>query len=266
MNKKIKITLGCSCLALLSTLTFVYATNNTSTESADKELTISQTALNKSYQIFDTLDSENTIINSKTAYEQLENKNYYFIENNDYTIKLETDNSLKGIYSKEISTTETTSNLTKDIAEKYICAKYEELNLPSQYELNYLEKYDDIIWQANFEKNYDGIYNKYESVKIFFIPDTDEIITLTVFNEPVSSSEVTLSREEAIQLASEELNLDTSEIVSANLEMEKANDYYNSENTDTSIHTTWKVQTSDDIFIFIDAKTSNIIGGDQINE
>lgn len=267
MNKKVKIILGCSSVALLSMLTFAYATNNNqATIDTNTELSISQTSLNKSYEIFDTLNSEKNITNSKTSYDELENKNYYIIENDDYTIALETNNSLKGIYSKEISTLETSSNLSKEIAEKYICAKYKELNLPSQYELSYLEKYDDIIWQANFEKNYNGIYNKYESVKVFFIPDTDEIISLSVFNEPTTSTTASISQAEAIQTASEELNLDSSKIVSASLEMEKANNYYDSSNTDTSVHPTWKIQTTDDTFIFVDANTSNIIGGDEINE
>lgn len=267
MNKQTKILLGCSSVALLSMLTFAYATSsNQATIDADTNSNISQMSLNKSYEILDTLNSETAITNSKTAFDQLANQNYFIIENNDYTIKLDTNNSLKGIYSKEISTVATSSNLSKENAQEYICAKYNELNLPSQYELSYLEKYDDIIWQANFEKNYNGIYNKYESVKIFFIPDTNEIIALSVFNEPTTSSEVSISQSEAIQVASQELNIDSNDIVSVNLEMEKANNYYDSSNTDTSVHPTWKIQTTNDTFIFVDANTSNIIGGDEINE
>ena len=138
--------------------------------------------------------------------------------------------------------------------------------MPKEYELNYVEKYDDLIWQANFEKNYDGIYNKYESVKVFFIPDTDEIVALTVFNEPAKSSEISVSEEEATLTAAEKLDLSTDEIVSAELTMEKSNTFYDESNSNSSIHSTWVITASDNSIIYIDAETNEVIGGDSINE
>ena len=132
-----------------------------------------------------------------------------------------------------IFTTQEISSMDSSSAKDYILDKYKKLNLPSDYELNYLEKFDYLIWQANFEKNYNGIYNKYESVKVFFIPDTDEIVSLTVFNEPAASNETTITQEEATLTATENLGISSSDIVSATLTMEKANDYYDNSNKAT---------------------------------
>ena len=121
------------------------------------------------------------------------------------------------------------------------------------------EKYDDEIWQANFEKNYNGIYNKYESVKVYFIPENDEIVALTVFNEAPTNSSVTISEEDAILTAANSLDVSSSEIVSATLSMEKSE-------SDESIHPSWVVQASNNSIVFVDANNNAVIGGDSINE
>ena len=179
---------------------------------------------------------------------------------------MNTKNELVGIYSKNVTTTQSTSNANTSSAKEYVLNKYNELNLPTEYELTYLEKFDDLIWQANFEKNYNGIYNKYESVKMFFIPDSDEIVALTVFNESAKSSNVNISKEDAEMTAAQNLGIASSEIKSATLSMEKANKFYDNSNSDTAVHSTWVIQSSDDTIVYVDAENNNVIGGDHINE
>ena len=48
--------------------------------------------------------------------------------------------------------------------------------------------------------------------------------------------------------------------------MEKANNYYDSQNADTSIHPSWVLQMSDNSIVYVDATNNNVIGGDCINE
>ena len=45
-------------------------------------------------------------------------------------------------------------------------------------------------------------------------------------------------------------------VVSATLTMEKANDYYDNSNQDTSIRPTWVIQSSDNSIIYIDAENN----------
>ena len=265
MKKKIKFLILTTVLFASITATIVYATASSSSE-IETVKTVSTASISKSSEIFEKLDTNSDNVISKVIYDNLKNENLYEFENTKYFVNMNTKNELVGIYSKNITTTQTTSNANTSSAKEYVLNKYTELNLPSEYELTYLEKFDDLIWQANFEKNYNGLYNKYESVKMFFIPDSDEIIALTVFNESASSSAVTVSKEDAELTATQNLGIDSSNIKSTTLSMEKANKFYDNSNSDTTIHPTWVIQSSDNTIVYVDAENNNVIGGDHINE
>lgn len=268
MRKNKKILLITSGLLALTTASIVYATVSTTPAQEQAAVTqkVSATSISKSSEILSELNASSDNLKTAVTYDEIKGKNLYSIESANYLINMDTNNNLVGIYSKKITSTQEVSSMDTTSARNYILNKYTELNLPSNYELDYLEKFDDLIWQANFEKNYNGIYNKYESVKVFFIPDTDEIVSLTVFNEPATASETTVTQEEATLTAAENLGISSSDVVSATLTMEKANTYYDNSNKDTSIHPTWVIQSSDDSIIYIDASSNQVIGGDCINE
>ena len=265
MKKKIEILIIATVLLVSITATLVYASVSSSSE-VETIKTVSTASISKSSEIFEKLDTNSDNVNSKVVYDELKKENLYEFENTKYFVNMNTKNELVGIYSKTVTTTQTTSNVNTSSAKEYILNKYTELNLPAEYELTYLEKFDDLIWQANFEKNYNGIYNKYESVKMFFIPDSDEIVALTVFNESAASSAVTVSKEDAETTAAKNLGIDSSNIKSATLSMEKANKFYDNSNSDTTVHSTWVIQSSDDTIVYVDAENNNVIGGDHINE
>ena len=77
---------------------------------------------------------------------------------------------------------------------------------------------------------------------------------------------VNISKEDAEMTAAQNLGIDSSEIKSATLSMEKANKFYDNLNSDTAVHSTWVIQSSDDTIVYVDAENNNIIGGDHINE
>ncbi len=264
MKKKIEILIILAILLASITATIVYASVSSSEVETIK--TVSTASMSKSSEIFEKLDTNSNNVNSKVVYDELTKENLYEFENTKYFVNMNTKNELVGIYSKNVTATQTTSNVNNQTAKEYVLNKYTELNLPTEYELTYLEKFDDLIWQANFEKNYNGIYNKYESVKMFFIPDSDEIVALTVFNEGASSSTVTVSKEDAEMTAAQNLGIDSSNIKSANLSMEKANKFYDNSNFDTTVHSTWVIQSADDTIVYVDAENNTVIGGDHINE
>lgn len=264
MKKKIEILIILAILLASITATIVYASVS-STELETVKI-VSTASISKSSDIFEKLDTNSSNVISKVVYDELKKANIYEFENEKYFVNMDTKNDLVGIYSKNVTTTQTTSNANNQTAKEYVLNKYKELNLPTEYELTYLEKFDDLIWQANFEKNYNGIYNKYESVKMFFIPDSDEIVALTVFNESAKSSNVSINKEDAEMTAAQNLGIDSSEIKSATLSMEKANKFYDNSNSDTTVHSTWVIQSSDDTIVYVDAENNNVIGGDHINE
>ena len=264
MKKNIKISL-ISGLLFFTVAAIAFA-SSTTTEEIVKPEKISQESISKGSEILRILDSNIENLKTKVVFDELQNKTIYEIENEKYFIDMDTNNNLVGIHSKKLSTNLESSNYNQNQAKDFILKKYSELNLPENFELHYIEKYDDLIWQANFERNYNGIYNKYESVKVYFIPDSKEIVALGVFNEEASSAGITINENEAIQTVLNYLNISEDKIVSSTLSMEKANNFYNKESKDTSIHSTWVIQTEDNSIIYVDAQTNNVIGGDSINE
>lgn len=250
-------------ITLLSSI-IVYA----QTQSTPKVVvpTITTAMLDSSSEILTTLDSTDTVSGTKIVYDELAQKNIYQISNEKYTINLDESNNLLGIYSKDITPVLARTAVDKETAKNIILNIYNELNLPSDYELVYLEQFDNEIWEADFAKKYNDVYNKFESVKTFFVPANSEIVSLTVFNEGHDLDQVTVSQEEAIQTATNTLDINSQDIISASLSMEKANNYYNKSSKDTSIHTSWVLETSDNSFVFVDASDNTIIGGDCINE
>lgn len=261
--KKYKIILIIASIIFLLATIIVYAQTSTPVASEEKQI-VSAEMIDMSSSIFSKLDSTENISKTEVIKDKLTDKTLYQISNDKYSINLDSSNNLVGIYSKYINCEGISQKLDKTASQNYIVNKYSELALPSEYELIYLEQFDNEIWQANFEKNYNGIYNKYESVKVFFIPETDEIVALTVFNEKTNSSEVSVTKEDAILTASKNLGIDSSDIVSSEISIEKANTYYDQANSDSTPHTSWVLETKDNTFIYVDANSNSIIGGDCI--
>ena len=264
MKRNIKILVLTSILLIL-TAVCAYAMTAIPTEKVEEKM-VSAEMVNTSSDILSILDQTEAITATRVKYNQLKDEDIYEVSNQKYNIEFDSNNNLVGIYSKSISPVTARVSATKDFACEVIMEKYTELNLPADYELVYLEPFFNGMWEADFQKNYNGIYNKYEAVKTFFIPENGEICALTVFNEGHDSSEVSVTAEEAIQTAAKTLNIDPSEIVSSELTTEKANKTYNEKNKDKSIHTSWVLEKTDKSTIYVDATENTVIGGDLINE
>lgn len=262
MKKRLLILISISIVFSLATL-IVYAKTYTPSISEPKNF-VTEEMVSTSSDLLSKLNSNNSISKKEVVTDEYENKTLYKISNDKYSVNLDDSNNLVAIYSKYIETTQISNKYDKATVENYILNKYKELNLPSEYELTYLEQFDDDIWEANFEKKYNGFYNKYESVKTFFIPETDEIVALTVFNKKTNSNEISVNKDDAVLTATQNLNIDASDIISSKVSVEKANTYYNESNSDTSLHTSWVLETKDNSFIYVDANSNSIIGGDCI--
>ena len=192
------------------------------------------------------------------------NKNLAQIYTDNYIVSLDSSSKeLVGLYQRyakyNLNTTE-----DKNIAENFINSKYSEMNLPSDYKLVYLEKFDDYVWEADYQKEYNGVYNMYEAVKVFFNPENKEIVALTIFNEKYTdTSSEAISEESAINSAS---TVSDEKIVNSELTLIKSNNYYDKENNDKSIHKAWVLTTEKENKIYVDSASGEIIGGDGFND
>lgn len=266
MKKYQKITiLLVAILALVASIVYAASENSATLEKEAEELTT--TAINAQVEtILAPIADNNSVKNVEKYTNELTNKEMYRVSTEDYMVSLDSSSKeLVGIYEKEPKYNLNTTT-DKAIAQKYITSKYSELKLPSEYKLVYLEKFDDYVWEADFQKEYNGVYNMYESVKVFFNPENQEIVALTLFDEPYTANEeAKLDSETATETATSSLNIEKENIKDSELTLIKANNYYG-DNNDKSIHKAWVLTTNEEDKIFVDAATGKIIGGDSFND
>ena len=125
---------------------------------------------------------------------------------------------------------------------------------------------DTNLWQADFCKEYDGIYNYYQDIRITFIPETKDIVILTIFDEDFENNPLVITKEEAVEIAKQKAKSlgkdeDMVKNVTAKLDIRKMNAYVYSqeqtaipkpdENTTTDINeNTTTISTTDDIAVY----------------
>ncbi len=148
----------------------------------------------------------------------------------------------------------------------------EEIN-HNEYELIYVEKFDEEIWRAGFAKKYDGMINDGESVKFSFCPQNNELVTLAINRIKYANNSVEISKDTAIKIAEEYLNKSTATDMNINLEIVRPNYFYNELNGDETIYVkieetrqayVAKFNNESESTIYIDATTGEIIGGNMI--
>ena len=215
--------------------------------------------------------------------DNLKNLDYWNIETDKYYIHLGTENSeIEGIYNKDMS-----ANIAEDISEEnareIIQNIYEQLELPIEYELCFMEKADDYTWEADFQAKVDGVYNPYDAVKVFFNPTTKEIISLTRFNQKYVENKVrTIIAMENLESMKDSLEneintklntkLNTNEnnfkldLSTAEITFTRPNTFFISdieaEGQSRNIVKAWKINCTDNLIVYIDYYTGEIVKGD----
>lgn len=202
-----------------------------------------------------------------------------------------------------IDDTKVPSTVNRQEAEKIINEMYLKLGYKEkEYELASLEKNgisdDTNIWQADFCKKYDGIYNNYQCIRISVIPEVNHLLMLTIFDYDFENNPIVITQNEATEIAknkASELRKDAKiESIETKLDIKKMNTYVYSreqsveekdnldvinETTDITDFTSYrsedivrkvwviKISYANDLFTdmdiyFVDCTTGEIIGGD----
>lgn len=249
----------------------ILATNAELTEKTSRVLAIlEENSLNEVATLSAT-SMQNDDYTITTKENEISNKNFYNVKSENYTFNYTSDTlELVNIFN----TSNNFGNIgtaTEDMAKAFILNMYSKLSLPLGYDLTYLAKLDDSLWEADFAKKYGDIYNKYESVKIFFSPDTQEIAALTVFNEKATESStlarsISITADNAKNIVINTLGISSDKILNVSQGFEKANGFYSNESLDLSkkVYNVWIVKYAVDnttANCFIDINSGNIIGG-----
>lgn len=241
---------------------------------------------------------------SRAELNKINNKPEWYIDTeNKISITLDSTGKLLSFSDWSIDDTKIPSTVNKQEAEKLIKEMYLKLGYKEgEYELSSLQKNritdDANIWQADFCKKYDGIYNPYQCIRISIIPEVNHLLMLNIFDYNFENNPIVISQDEATEIAKEkaiELRNDkTIQKIETKLDIKKMNSYvysreqYNNNNlnnitdslntddftvykTEDIVRKVWVVEITyeNDIFTdkdmyFVDCTTGEIIGGDSI--
>lgn len=224
--------------------------------------------------------SESISDNVNILHDNTINQDYYDIVSTNYSISLASDLSLRS-FSDSTFNYDLSATASKDEARSFIIDFYNNLNVSHDYELAYLEIVDGNIWEADFAKKIDDIYNYYDSIKIFFSPEQEKIAALRVhstkYSKPNTSVQsvkgTTISAEDAKNIVKNNFsNISDNDIIETQIVFTKPNNFFTKHNGTDIIYENvvvkaWKVTIKKDLkesFIFVDYSTGNVVGGDQI--
>ena len=122
---------------------------------------------------------------------------------------------------------------------------------------------------ANFSKDYDGLKNNFESVKLVFSPANKEIKIVSIIeNGTFENNTIEITEEQAIKTAKEKVTTDAKydvdvEIVMPNYFFEDSEDYLlYKKNNNTRKAFVVRFDNEEYTTVYVDATTGEIIGGD----
>ena len=180
-------------------------------------------------------------------------------------------------FDTSIDDSKIASKLNKNQVEQKIRQKYNELGYKDdEYKLTKLQRNVYNNWQADFCKEYDGIYNQYQCIRISIIPEVDHLNCLVIFDEEFENNPVEISKENATEVAkskAKELRKDDSiKEITTTLEIKEANGFFKTdESVERKVRKVWnvKIEYKNDMYedideYYIDCTTGKIIGGDTV--
>ena len=79
----------------------------------------------------------------------------------------------------------------------------------NEYKISYvnsnngIDENDSYFWYIWFSKEYDGVFNEYQSISMTFIPKINKVHSLSISDEPFENNEIKITMEQAIDIAKE---------------------------------------------------------------
>ncbi len=195
-----------------------------------------------------------------------ESVTYWEVSDNESKVKLNSKTGeLISIMNKKEKFTE--SNHTEEEVKKIAKELYKTLGINKEYELYFIEKFDDELWTAYFAKKVNGIYNNFQSVRVTFAPADNEVVYLVVKDEECDDNEVVIQKKEAEQIAIEIIKADQKAKCDTELTFMRANNFFTEENfaeyqKSNIIRKCWIVTVNEKYIVYVDCTNGEVIGGD----
>lgn len=287
MKNKFKI----FCIVLLSiilALTVVFATDDKQIDIISKDETINvENGYEKKELVQNARKSENIkyFLNEiNVSHNNFENIKSYEVKDNINDLELIEYSNDDFILSVNKKTNELRSyinnktsfpkcNLSKNEVESKAIELFSTFKIKDKkdYILNYVAKFDDEIWRANFVKSNDGLKNPGEAINIAFAPTTNEIITLAIIKNEYNNNEIKISEEDALKIAQKYINKSvTPKVKEVKIDIIKPNQMFKKvvENKMykhiNKMRKSYVIILENDSKIYVDVTTGEILGGDCI--
>ena len=164
----------------------------------------------KRYKIdLNTNDIENIELQKDLNYDTItyvistKNKDNFFVDANSGDLRIFYIDD--GLSLEEV---EKCTSSREDILEQ-AKIKMKEYGYGDEYKISYVNcnNSDDeekaYMWYITFAKEYDGIFNEYQSVTMTIIPKINKVTQLSIENETFDNNPIEISEEEAIKIAKE---------------------------------------------------------------
>lgn len=215
---------------------------------------------------------ENSIV--KNYNNALESRTETVISNDDAILKINSESNELIAYISNNTEFEKNTLSKEQVQEKAISIFNNLKNINKvDYELIYIEQFDDEIWRAGFAKKYDGLINDNESIKFSFSPSNNELVTLAINNIAYANNNVVLTENDAREIANFYMNNSEGNDMTIELDIVRPNYFYSELNGDDSIYVkipetrkayVARFNNEAESEVYIDATTGEVIGGNMI--
>lgn len=199
---------------------------------------------------------------------------YYKILIPKFELHLDLKGNLKFYYNKEAELISENGEMNEQEAKRFAIRCLEEISEDLDYEITFLNLARDNFWQVQFTKNYKGIIDQQNSIKMI-ISKKSGIVMLNTFKSEIIENEKIkneITKEEAIEEAKKIFNK-TFKVKDTYINLINPNNLYETNNSTlkekTYLKRAWVVileakRDKEDIYtyyVYIDIKTKEILGG-----
>ena len=255
----------------------------------DKEIIITEEeAKNKAIEFLDNINIEDEVIKTEYIKYPAINKIYWKITfSKGHIIEVNAQNSkIVSYLNSTFNDIEIKAKVNEEEAIQVSDKIYNLISSDKEYVLKEITKLsttdNSCLWQADYCKKYDGIFNDYQCIRIIFVPEVEQIKTINIFDEEFENNPIIITREEAEEIVKNKINNKTINLIKTELKIEKMNEYiYMQDNIpleenqaykmDISVRKVWSVEYTlmqknyeEQFKIFVDVTTGEIVGGDML--
>lgn len=130
---------------------------------------------------------------------------YFWTTNNEFLIEINAvSGKLQAFTNLSFDDTKISSTYDKELAQNIAKQIYSNLGYADgEYEIADLKMNvaGSSLWQVDFCKKYDDVYNPYECIRVIFVPEVNTLKSLVIFDYTTENNPVIVTEQQSIEIA-----------------------------------------------------------------